>query len=162
MGGQGSFGDNRTGVNVTNGTTDLVSAKLPALQAYQLSLAAPPAPAGSFDPVSAARGKIVFGGAGQCASCHSGPAFTDANITLHAAIEVVSEPEPNGAPSYASRSATKQYRTAPLAGLWQHPPYFHNGSAATLEAVVETYDTKKMLGLTVQQKADLVEYLKSL
>jgi cytochrome c peroxidase len=81
---------------------------------------------------------------------------------LHAAIEVVSEPEPNGAPSYASRSATKQYRTAPLAGLWQHPPYFHNGSAATLEAVVETYDTKKMLGLTVQQKADLVEYLKSL
>jgi hypothetical protein len=162
MGGQGSFADNRTGVNVTNGTTDLVSAKLPALQAYQLSLAAPPAPAGSFDPVSAARGKIVFGGAGQCASCHSGPAFTDANITLHAAIEVVSEPEPNGAPSYASRSATKQYRTAPLAGLWQHPPYFHNGSAATLEAVVETYDTKKMLGLTVQQKADLVEYLKSL
>lgn len=162
MGGQGSFAESRTGVNVTNGTTDLVSAKLPALQAYQLSLAAPPAPAGSFDPVSAARGKIVFEGAGQCASCHSGPAFTDANTTLHAANEVVSEPEPNGAPSYASRSATKQYRTAPLAGLWQHPPYFHNGSAATLEAVVETYDTKNRLGLTVQQKADLAEYLKSL
>ena len=75
---------------------------------------------------------------------------------------MVSEPEPNGAPSYASRSATKMYRTAPLAGLWQHPPYFHNGTAATLEDVVNTYDAKKGLNLTTQQKADLVEYLKSL
>ena len=55
-------------------------------------------------------------GAGKCATCHSGPAFTDANSKLHAPGEVVSEPEPNGAPSYASRSATKQYRTAPLRG----------------------------------------------
>ena len=74
----------------------------------------------------------------------------------------VSEPEPGGAPSYASRSATKKYRTAPLRGLWQHPPYFHNGSAATLDAVVETYDSKKSLGLTADQKSDLVQYLKSL
>jgi hypothetical protein len=162
MGGQGTFSEPRTGVNVTNGTVDLVSAKLPALQAYQLSLDAPVPPAGSFDPVAAARGKLVFEGAGQCALCHSGPKLTDANSTLHAPGEVVSEPEPNGAPSYASRSATKQYRTAPLAGLWQHPPYFHNGSAPTLEAVVETYDTRKALGLTVVQKADLVQYLKSL
>ena len=76
--------------------------------------------------------------------------------------EVVSEPEPNGAPSYASRSATKKYRTAPLHGVWQHAPYFHNGSAATLADVVDTYDTRKSLGLTADQKADLVEYLKSL
>jgi cytochrome c peroxidase len=81
---------------------------------------------------------------------------------LHSPSEVVSEPEPNGVPSYASRSATKQYRTAPLAGLWQHAPYFHNGSALTLDAVVEIYDTRKALGLTVGQKADLVQYLKSL
>jgi hypothetical protein len=162
MGGQGSFSDSRTGVNVTNGTSDLVTTKLPALQAYQLSLAAPLPATGSFDPVSAAKGKIVFEGAGQCSSCHSGPTLTDANIRLHAASEVVSEPEPNAAPSYASRSATKQYRTAPLAGLWQHAPYFHNGSAATLDAVVETYNSKKALGLTNAQKADLVQYLKSL
>ena len=162
MGGQGSFADSRTGVNVMNGTSDLVSSKLPALQAYQLSLAAPSPPAGSFDPVSAARGKVVFEGAGQCATCHTGATMTDANVTLHAPSEVVSEPEPNGAPSYASRSATQQYRTAPLAGLWQHAPYFHNGSAPTLDAVVETYNTKKTLGLTSAQKADLVQYLKSL
>ena len=42
MGGHGSFAEPRTGVNVSNGTDDLITAKLPALQAYQLSLA--PAP----------------------------------------------------------------------------------------------------------------------
>lgn len=162
MGGHGSFMEPRTGVMVTNPPDDLVSSKLPALQEYQLSLKAPPPPSGSFDAAAAARGEKVFTGAGRCASCHTGDTFTDANSTLHDPSEVVSEPEPNGAPSYASRSATKKYRTAPLHGLWQHAPYFHNGTAATLEAVVDSYDTKKALGLTDEQKADLVQYLKSL
>jgi mono/diheme cytochrome c family protein len=162
MGGHGSFAEPRTGVNVSNGTDDLITAKLPALRAYQLSLAAPPPPPGSFDPAAAERGKLVFNNAGNCMTCHSGPQFTDANSRLHAPSEVVSEPEPNGAPSYASRSATKQYRAAPLQGLWQHAPYFHNGTAPTLEAVVQTYDTKRSLGLTASQIADLVQYLKSL
>ena len=162
MGGHGSFSDPRTGVNVTNGTDDLITSKLPALQAYQLSLNAPPAPAGSFDTVAAVRGQRVFNGAGTCSTCHSGIVMTDANSRLHPVSDVVSEPEPNGAPSYASRSATKQYRTAPLAGIWQHAPYFHNGSAATLEAVVQTYNTKKSLGLNNADMSDLVEYLKSL
>jgi mono/diheme cytochrome c family protein len=162
MGGHGSFADGRIGVSVTNGSDDLVTSKLPALQAYQLSLPAPPPPAGSFDAVAAARGKIVFEGPGQCALCHSGPDLTDANIRLHPPSDVVSEPEPGGAPSYASRSATKQYRTAPLHGIWQHAPYFHNGSAPTLESVVRIYDTRRALGLTEAQIADLTEYLKSL
>jgi cytochrome c peroxidase len=54
------------------------------------------------------------------------------------------------------------YRTAPLHGVWQHPPYFHNGIAATLDAVVELYDSRKGLNLTAEQKADLVQYLMSL
>ena len=54
------------------------------------------------------------------------------------------------------------YRTSPLRGLWQHPPYFHNGSAPTLEAVVRRYDARKSLRLTEGQIADLVQYLKSL
>jgi cytochrome c peroxidase len=74
----------------------------------------------------------------------------------------VSEPEPGDAPSYASRTATKMYRTAPLRGIWQHPSYFHNGIAPSLEAVVDLYDTRKGLHLSAQQKADLVQYLKSL
>jgi hypothetical protein len=162
MGGHGTFTESRTGVDVTNGTDDQVSAKLPALQEYQKSIAAPAPPADSFDATAAARGKMVFEGAGKCATCHSGSEFTDANSKLHEPSEVVSEPEPGGAPSYASRTATKKYRTAPLKGLWQHPPYFHNGSAATLDVVVDTYDSKKTLGLTADQKSDLVQYLKSL
>jgi hypothetical protein len=162
MGGHGSFSEPRTGVNVTNGTDDQITSKLPALQAYQLTLAAPSPPTGSFDQVAADRGAAVFTGAGQCAICHSGPEFTDANLRLHPSSDVVSEPEPNGAPSWASRSATKQYRTAPLRGLWQHAPYFHNGTAPTLEVVVRIYNARNSLGLTEPQIADLTQYLKSL
>lgn len=126
------------------------------------NLNAPSPPQGSFDAAAAARGQQVFNGSGQCVTCHAGPLFTDANSRLHPPADVVSEPEPNGVPSYASRSATKLYRTAPLHGVWQHPPYFHNGIAATLDAVVELYDLRKGLHLTADQKADLVQYLKSL
>jgi len=161
MHGHGTMVDARINVNVNN-PPDMISSLLPALQAYQLSLAAPTPPAGSFDAAAATRGRSVFTGAGKCSSCHTGTLLSDGNTRLHDPSEVVSEPEPNGAPSAASRSATKKYRTTPLHGVWQHPPYFHNGVAATLEAVVELYDSKKGLGLSTQQKADLVQYLKSL
>jgi mono/diheme cytochrome c family protein len=162
MGGLGSFADPRIGVNVSNGTVDLVSAKLPALRAYQLSIEAPAAPAGSFDLAASARGKLLFSSKAQCISCHSGPKFTDANERLHPVAETVGEPEAPGVPSYASRSATRQYRTAPLKGVWQHAPYFHNGSAATLEDVVGTYNRRKSLGLSEREISDVAEYLKSL
>lgn len=165
MGGHGNFRDDRIGtlgVDVTNGDDDQVSSKLPALQAYQLSIAAPPAPAGSFDVAAAERGKVLFNGNAGCVRCHSGPEFTDANERLHDPVEVPSEPEAPGVPSYASRTATKMYRTAPLKGVWQHPPYFHNGSAKTLDAVVEMYNEKQSLGLTGAEIADVAQYLKSL
>lgn len=159
MGGQGSVSEPRLDLNITNGMQDLVSGKLPALQAYQLSLEPPTAPAGSFDTAAAARGKRVFEGAGRCASCHTGARYTDANSTLHPPGNSMAEPE---SPSYASRSASKQYRTSPLKGIWQHAPYFHDGSAATLDDVARTYDRRLALGLDDRQIADLVEYLKSL
>ena len=159
MGGQGTMDEPRLNLHITNGTQDLVSDKLPALQAYQLSLPAPTPPAGSFDAAAAVRGKVVFDGAGQCATCHSGALYTDANTRLHPPSDSMVEPE---SPSYASRSATKQYRTSPLRGAWQHAPYFHDGSAATLADVVRIYNTKRSLGLTAQQMGDLTEYLKSL
>jgi len=161
MHGHGSWVEPRLAENVQN-PPDMVTSKLAALQAYQLSISSPPAPAGSFDAAAAARGKVVFDGAGKCSSCHTGTHFTDAPGKLHSPMEVVSEPEPNGAPSFASRSATKMYRTTPLRGLWQHAPYFHNGVATTLDGVVEVYNARKALGLSAQQKADLVQYLKSL
>ena len=162
MGGQGRMTDARLNLDVNHipaGGEDLVSSKLPALQAYQLSLAAPPAPAGSFDADAAARGKLVFEGAGKCATCHSGASFTDAISHLHPPGDSMAEPE---TPSYAARSATKQYRTSPLKGVWQHAPYFHDGSAATLDDVVTTYNTKQSLGLSAADVADLAQYLKSL
>jgi cytochrome c peroxidase len=146
-------------LSINNGTIDLVGSKLPALQAYQLSLKAPPAPAGSFDVAAAARGKQIFEGVGNCVRCHSGESFTDANSQLHLISESVAT---QNIPPYASRSATKQYRTAPLKGVWQHAPYFHNGSAATLEEVVQTYNAKQFLGLTPVQVNDLAQYLRSL
>ena len=75
---------------------------------------------------------------------------------LHAPAEVGMDP------AYAARSATGQYRTTPLRGLLQHAPYFHNGSAPDLLAVVNHYDRLFGLNLTAAEKGDLVEYLKSL
>jgi cytochrome c peroxidase len=64
--------------------------------------------------------------------------------------------------AYAARTANKAYRTTPLRALWQHPPYFHDGSAATLADVVTHYNRVRKLGLTTEQQRDLVEYLRSL
>lgn len=159
MGGLGSFSEPRLNLSITHGTQDLVTSKLPALQAYQLSLKPPTPPAGSFDATAAVRGRQVFEGAGRCANCHAGAIFTDANARLHPPGDSMAEPE---SPSYASRSATRQYRTTPLRGAWQHAPYFHDGSAATLEDVARTYNTRMSLGLSTQEVADLAQYLKSL
>lgn len=156
MHGQGNFSDPRIGVNIVQ-TPDLVTPKLAALREYQLSLTTPPAPAGSFDAAAAQRGRAVFTGVANCASCHSGAILSDVNTgKLHAP----SETGMDGA--YAARTSQKAYRTTPLRGLWQHAPYFHDGSAATLLDVVEHYNRVRSLNLTDAQKRDLVEYLKTL
>lgn len=49
-----------------------------------------------------------------------------------------------------------------LRGLAARAPYFHNGSAATLEEVVEFYNTRFQMNLTEQEKRDLVNFLKTL
>jgi mono/diheme cytochrome c family protein len=157
MHGQGSFSDPRLGVNLVR-SPDLVTSKLPALREYQFSLDAPAPPPGSFDVAAAARGQQVFNGAGRCSSCHlPEQQFTDINNNV---LHLPSETGMNAA--YAQRTTTKRYRTTPLRGLWQHPPYFHDGSAADVQAVVEHYNTTLALGLTAQQKTDLAQYLKSL
>jgi cytochrome c peroxidase len=124
-------------------------------------LRAPKPPAGSFNRDAADRGKELFRNEARCSTCHQGPHLTDVLTGgsvpfLHDAAEVGMDP------TYALRSATGKYRTTPLRGLLQHAPYFHDGSAKDLPAVVEHYDQLFSLGLTPAQKADLVEYLKSL
>ena len=142
----------------TRGTPDLVTAKLSALHFYQLAIPAPKPPKGSFDTAAAARGKDVFNGRGQCATCHVPPLFTEPGHNLHTPAEI-------GIDSFqADRSPTLMYRTAPLAGLWTHQKggFYHDGRFATLPAVVAHYDRTFRLGLTEQEKGELVEYLKSL
>ena len=156
MGGRGNFSDPRLGIDVKH-SPDLVTSKLPALRAYQHSLPPPPPPAASFDAAVAARGHVVFDRV--CASCHIGASASGTdnnNGKLHAPAETGVD----GA--YAARTANKAYRTTPLRSLWQHPPYFHDGSAATLADVVAHYNRVRALGLTAEQQRELVEYLKSL
>ncbi len=154
MHGQGNFSDERLGIDVQQ-SPDLVTSKLPALRAYQHSLPAPSPPAGSFDTAAAERGRALFDR--TCATCHVGGTGTDNNSgTLHAPAETGVD----GA--YAARTANRAYRTTPLRGLWQHPPYFHDGSGATLTDVVAHYTRVLTLGLTTEEQQDLVEFLKSL
>jgi hypothetical protein len=147
-----------TGSWNTRGKPDLVTAKLPALHFYQLAIAAPKAPEGSFDKAAAARGKALFEGKGNCASCHVPPLYTEPGHNLHSPAEM-------GIDSFqADRSPTHAYRTAPLAGLWSHQTggFYHDGRFATLREVVAHYNGHFDLKLTDAQQADLVEYLKSL
>jgi len=162
MGGQGSFHDPRIGLFITQ-TPDLVTPKLPALLDYQLSLRTPEPPKGSFDRQAANRGRQLFRNEAGCATCHQGPHFTDVLSGPTRTVPLLHDPAAVGMdPAYALRTATGKYRTTPLRGLWQHPPYFHDGSAPDLLAVVNHYDRLLGLNLTAVQKADLVEFLKSL
>ena len=162
MGGRGNFSDRRIGLAITQ-TPDLVTPKLAALLDYQLSLRSPRPPRGSLDLEAARRGKEVFRGGARCSTCHQGPKFTDVLSGPNRRVPFLHDPAEVGMdPAYAARSATGKYRTTPLRGLLQHAPYFHDGSAPDLPAVVNHYDRLFGLSLTENQKRDLVEYLKSL
>ena len=162
MGGRGNLTDPRVQLFIRQ-TPDLVTPKLEALLDYQLKLHVPKPPAGSFDPVSAARGKRLFRNEARCSSCHQGANFTDVLSGFDPAVPVLHDAAEVGMdPVYASRSATGKYRTTPLRGLQLHPPYFHDGSAPDLRSVVNHYDTLFRLNLSEDEKTDLVEYLKTL
>jgi hypothetical protein len=148
----------KSGAGNTRGTPDRLTSKLAALHFYQLSIPAPPAPAGSYDKAAFERGKTLFNGTAKCATCHVPPLFTEPGNNLHAPSEI-------GVDSFqADRSPTHMYRTAPLAGLWTHQKggFYHDGRFAALIDVVNHYDAHLNLGLSSTQKSDLVEYLKGI
>ena len=162
MGGQGNFSDSRIGLFITQ-SPDLVTPQLPALLDYQLFLKTPEPPSNSFNRPAARRGEALFRNEARCATCHQGSTFTDVLSGPNPTIPFLHDPAEVGTDSrYALRSATERYRTTPLRALWQHPPYFHDGSARDLPAVVNHYDRQFDLKLTPAQKADLVEFLKSI
>jgi mono/diheme cytochrome c family protein len=139
-------------------TPDLISSKLAALQFYQLAIPAPAPPAGSFNADAAKQGETLFGGQAKCATCHVPPLFTEPGWPMH-------KPEEMGIDNFqAERSPDRLYRTTPLRGLFtrQKGGFYHDGRFATLDAVVDHYNDHFKLGLTPEQKRQLVEYLKSL
>ena len=170
MHGQGTFFDPRldnaeqfpvaakNGFGHVKADKDLITAKLPALQAYQLSLQAPKPAKGSFDAKAAQRGEVLFKGQAECSTCHVPPIFTEPGFNMHTGEEI-------GIDNFqADRSPTHMYRTSPLAGLWTHQKggFYHDGRFADLDAVVSHYDKTFGLSLTAAQQKDLVQYLLSL
>ena len=135
---------------------DLITSKLAALQVYQLSLPVPHAR--NVNRAAARRGRAIFDGQGRCASCHMPPTFTDAGWNLHTGEEICIDN------FQSSRSPTFRYRTTPLRGLVARLKggFYHDGRFPTLRAVVDHYDSCLKLGLSSQQKSDLVEYIRGL
>jgi hypothetical protein len=162
MGGQGIFFDPRLPLRIVQ-KPDLVTPTLLPLLAYQLSLRTPEPPAGTVDRRAARRGERLFHGKAQCSTCHQGPTYTDVLSGSRRFGPFLHHPDDTGMdPRYASRSATGKYRTTPLRALWQHAPYFHDGSARDLPAVVAHYDRFFGLRLSDREVRDLVEFLESL
>jgi hypothetical protein len=170
MHGQGTFFDPRlddaarfpvaarAGFGNVRAEEDMITPLLPALQIYQLALAPPAPPRGSFDRSAAKRGENLFGGKAACARCHVPPLFTEPGWNMHTGAEI-------GIDEFqADRSPDQRYRTSPLRGLWTHGTggYYHDGRFATLAAVIDHYDRHFSLGLSSGEKRDLAEYLKSL
>ncbi len=154
MGGQGSFKSEELGLDII-ADPDLVTPKLEALRIYQHSLKPPKALHKSFDVAAAQRGKKLFRNKAGCVDCHSGKNFSD---------DLRHNPEETGSdPDYAQRGGhIGAYRTSPLKGIWSHAPYFHNGAHASLNDLVDHYDNVLQTGLIMDEKEDLVQYLKSL
>jgi hypothetical protein len=150
----------RTRQGHTTDAEDRITAKLPALHFYQLSLPSPKPPPGSFDQAAAANGQKIFNGKATCAGCHVPPLFTEAGWNLHKADEI-------GIDDFqAKRSPDEAYRTAPLRALWDTKQihkggFYHDGRFATLADVVKHYNSHLKLALSEGEQHDLIEYLKS-
>ena len=147
---------------------DRITKTLPSLHFYQLAIPAPaPQPGVDFDAEAAERGDELFSGKAKCNDCHVEPLWTEPGWNLHTPAEI-------GIDSFqADRAPDGVYKTMNLAGIFirengvfMNPAnkgrYYHDGRFKTLLDVVNHYNTRFSLGLTAQEKSDLVEYLKSL
>jgi mono/diheme cytochrome c family protein len=141
------------------------SKELDALTAYcnshKFSLS-PHAKGGLSDAAKRGR-ELFFSPSTKCATCHSGPVFTDSKpvtISEYALHDVgTGEDDP-------SELMGPKYDTPTLLGVYRSAPYLHHGKAATLEDVLTTANKDDKHGttshLTASEVADLVEFLKAL
>jgi cytochrome c peroxidase len=133
---------------------------------FQALLDFPPAPKlgidGKLDPQKATesekRGQALFFGKAACSSCHPAPYYTD-NLMHNLKVERFYKPKMiNG--RYAS--ADGPIKTFPLRGIKDSPPYLHDGRLLTLEDTVEFFNLIVGIGLSAQEKKDLLEFMRSL
>ena len=151
----------RAGWGHKRDTVDLITSKLAGLHFYQLAMPAPKVADGSFDKSLAVRGQELFNGKAKCATCRVPPIFTEPGNNLHKGADV-------GIDDFqANRGPGRSYVTSVLRALadtrkiHKHG-FYHDGRFASLRAVVHHYDTVLKLGLSNQDKTNLIEYLKSI
>ncbi len=122
-----------------------------------------------IDPTAAARGDALFAADGKagCGKCHVEPLWTEPGWNLHTPGEMKIDS------FQADRAPDNTYKTMNLAGIFVRElgifmkpenkgRFYHDGRFATLLDVVNSYNDRFNLGLTTQEKSDIVEYLKSL
>jgi cytochrome c peroxidase len=118
----------------------------------------------------AKRGFVLFNSKAQCSSCHEGWNFTNDGFQD---IGLPSEDIGRGKFVPGVLKMEHAFKTPGLREISRRSPYMHDGSLTTLEQVVDHYDgggidrpsrsdLMKPLGLTAQEKADLVAFLQTL
>jgi cytochrome c peroxidase len=118
----------------------------------------------------AKRGFALFNGKAQCSACHEGWNFTNEGFQD---IGLPSDDVGRGQYLPGVIKMQHAFKTPGLREIARRAPYMHDGSLATLEAVVDHYnsgganrpsrsDLMKPLGLTAQEKSDLVAFLNTL
>lgn len=118
----------------------------------------------------AKRGFVLFNTKAQCSACHEGWNFTNDGFQD---IGLASADVGRGEFMPGVIKMKHAFKTPGLREIARRSPYMHDGSLATLEKVVEHYDTggvnrpsrsdlMKPLGLTPQEKSELVAFLKTL
>jgi cytochrome c peroxidase len=118
----------------------------------------------------AKRGFAVFNTKAMCSSCHEGWNFTNDGFQD---IGLPSKDIGRGEFVPGVVKMEHAFKTPGLREIARRGPYMHDGSMATLEAVIDHYDRggvdrpsrsdlMKPLGLTSQEKTDLVAFLNTL
>ncbi|MEO7757864.1 MAG: hypothetical protein ABIS07_14920 [Dokdonella sp.] len=122
---------------------------------------------------------------GTCTTCHNAPNVGNHTVSLplnigltdavrrtpdmplytlrnHATGEMVQTTDPGRALLSGKWKDIGKFKGPVLRGLAARAPYFHNGFAATLDDVVDFYNTRFNIGLSARDKKDLVAFMQSL
>jgi cytochrome c peroxidase len=169
----------RTAFDVAFGPGEITRRKIElALATYERTIVSGQAP---FDqwiagdeaaiPEAAKRGFVLFNGKANCSACHSGWSFTDSSFHD---VGVAREPDVGRGKLFPNSVKLRYaFKTPTLRDVARRAPYMHDGSISSLPEVIELYnkgglnrpsraDELRPLGLTAEEKSDLLAFLKTL